>query len=104
MFSSSARRLATVGLTTAALVGGGTGFASAVSLTAQEIAPDCVHTSFETGKITKTFKATNTCNSTQRVRFIFARHSDSDCYTLSPGEWHSLQVARTTALSRLDKC
>jgi hypothetical protein len=100
----SIRRFAVIGFAASAMVAASAGVASAAPASAQATAPSCVHTSVHTGTITKTFKADNTCSSTQRVRFILARHSDSDCYTLAPNQWVSIQVARIAALSRLDSC
>lgn len=67
-------------------------------------APSCVHTGVSTGTFTKTFVAHNTCAQTVRVRFILARHSDSDCFTLGHDRWARDTTARTAALARLDSC
>jgi hypothetical protein len=88
----------------ATLFGGVVATADAAPMTAATRAPSCVHTSVHTGTVTKTFRAVNRCSSTERIRFILARHTDSDCYTLSKNEWVSIKTARTAALSGIDLC
>ncbi len=95
---ATSTRIATVAVLAAGGILGGTGVAAAAT------APSCIHTRVDTGTITKSIWAHNTCAGTQRFRFILARHTDSDCYTIAHDGWRGIQVARSAALTRLDSC
>ncbi len=103
-FGLRARRTLVVAATAGAMTGGSVlatpAFAGA--------APTCVRTSTSTstitGTITKTFTMKNDCSYTVRARMILARHTDTDCVTLSRGASFKIKVARTAALSGVQTC
>lgn len=93
-----------VAATTGALAGGGALASPAFAAPAPTCVPTCVKASTSTGTVTKTFKMTNNCTYTVRARMILARHTDTDCVTLNPRGWYSIQVARSAALSGVERC
>lgn len=71
-------------------------------------APSCVHLyQYETVNFPVYSKASakNTCSSTKRFRFIWAWATDTECWTVRPGEWaRSSRLGHAPYVSEVRAC
>ncbi len=67
-------------------------------------APTCVSARRTTSGLNQTVRVTNGCNTTQRVKVLWAFGPDSACNTLAPGGSFSSTRGRLPRFDGLEKC